>query len=137
MNLGIFGSRIVNRYDDYKRIREEILKINDIDLIVTAGEISGACEHAREIARELKIPLLLIFYDINKFHKGAFEKRSKQIVETGDFFLIFHEGKSKGTLHDLDIVKKSGKEFKYILMENCVKAKNVDLLDVEFKDLDL
>ena len=76
MNLGIFGSRILNRYDDYKRIREEILKINDIDLIVTAGEISGACEHAREIARELKIPLLLIFYDINKFHKGAFEKNS-------------------------------------------------------------
>ena len=51
MKLGIFGSRILNRYDDYKRIREEILKINE--------------------------------------------------------------------------------------MENCVKAKNVDLLDVEFKDLDL
>lgn len=133
MKLGIFGSRNLKRRKDCFLIKNEILKFqenNPIDFIVTAGEIEGACKHAREIGKELKIPLILYFYDMGKFHKGAFLKRTQQIIDQADCFLLFHDGESKGTKNELEMLKKQNKRYEYFLLE--LNIEDELFLDIDF-----
>lgn len=130
MKLGIFGSRSLNKQNVYKFIRDKIIELqknNDIEFIVTAGEIKGACKFARDICQELKITLKVYFYDYQKFNKGAFERRSKEIIKEGDYFLIFHDGQSKGTRNELVLLKKENKKYVYYRLNklDSVKAKNI------------
>lgn len=120
MRLGVFGSRSLGTKKVYERMKKEIMELNEveeIEMIVTAGEIRGACKLARRIAQELKIPLLLYFYDYERFQGGAFEHRSKQIIDSSDFFLVVHDGYSQGTKNELDMLEKANKPYVYIKIE--------------------
>jgi hypothetical protein len=116
MNLGILGSRNLVGIKIYEFIKAEIIKKNP-DLIVTSGEIKGVCEYARMIAQELKIPLLTYFYDFHKYNKGCFEKRSEQIIKNSEQILVFHDGKSKGTINEIKLLKKLNRKYEYFLIK--------------------
>lgn len=130
MKLGIFGSRSLNKKNVYKFIKDKIIELqknNDIEFIVTAGEIKGTCKFARDICQELKIPLIVYFYDYQKYFKGAFEKRSRQIMNESNYFLIFHDGKSKGTMNEMKLLDKENRRYKYYRLNklDSVKTKNI------------
>lgn len=117
MRVGVFGSRRLGSRKVYERLKEEIVKLEQIEMIVTAGEINGVCKLARQIAEELKIPLFLYFYDYLRFFKGAFERRSRQIMSSSDYFLIIHDGHSKGTMNELKMLEEAKLPYKYIKIQ--------------------
>jgi len=136
MRLGVFGSRSLGSKKVYERLKEEILRLRekeDIEMIVTAGEIRGVCKLARRAAQELKIPILLFFYDYERFQGGAFEHRSKMIINNSDFFLVVHDGYSQGTSNEVEMLEKEGKPYKYIKIE---KENSSYKLDEKLTDFD-
>ncbi len=140
MKLGIFGSRSLTELEDYNRIKEKILKrIDDIEFLIVPAEIKGACEQARLIAKELKISILLVYPNFDKYSSGAYEKRSKMIVELGDYFLAFHDGQSVGTLNDLRLVRRARKKFEYILLRESKRNPKelLENLDLELENIDI
>jgi hypothetical protein len=123
LNLGIFGSRTLKD----ERVKIIILeKIEELkpDKLITCQEPQGVSEVAQRVSKELGIPLQLHFLNF-KYFRGAFERRSKEIVKESDFFLIIHDGESKGTANEFKLVKKSGKPFSYELLEKTPYQRSV------------
>ena len=104
VKMSVHGSRSLG--DERVRIiiLEEIEK-NKVDLIVTHGEPGGVCEMARQICKEKAIPLLLHFLNF-KYLRGAFERRSKAVLEDSDVGLFIHDGESRGTQNEMILAKK-------------------------------
>ena len=106
--LSFHGSRTLK--DERVRIiiLEEIEK-HQPTTIVTHAEPEGVCELARQIAREKAIPLKLHFLNF-KYLRGAFERRSKEILRDCDFSVFIHDGRSKGTANEISLAEKMGNE---------------------------
>ena len=49
--------------------------------------------------------------------RGAFEQRSIEIVAEADYFVIVHDGQSKGTANEKKLVIESGKPYHYEILE--------------------
>ncbi len=128
MKLVIFGSRSLQGENVYKFIEEkikEVIKTNEIEYLITPGGIEGACKLSLEVAKKLLIPVKLYFYrgdtDTYKGKWGLIDdirKRTKCMIKEGDYFLLFHDGVSKGTLWDLEKVKKAGKKYEYFIVKD-------------------
>jgi hypothetical protein len=115
MKVAVFGSRTLKD----ERVKVIILeKIHELKatMIVTTQEPSGVCEVAQRVAKEHAIPLELHFLNF-KYLRGAFEHRSKEVVRVSDYFIIIHDGESKGTANELKMVKKSGKPYHYEILK--------------------
>lgn len=123
MILAVFGSRSLNSEKVLGIIEKEIITLsenNTIDYIAIPGGIQGACELASEITEKLRITTKLFYYRKNEGNVNALSSindRTDKIVQEADFFLAFHDGVSKGTMNDLKKVKKAGKPYKYIKIE--------------------
>ena len=104
--LGFHGSRGLS--DE----RVKIIILEEIDkhkpsTIVTHAEPEGVCGLVREICKDRGIPLKLCFLNF-KYKRGAFERRSKAVLESADHSIFIHNGKSKGTLNEIKLAKKMG-----------------------------
>ena len=108
MRLGFHGSRTLR--DERVRIiiLEEIEK-HKPSVIVTHAEPEGVCEMAREIAREKAIPLKVHFLNF-KYLRGAFEHRSKDVLNDSDHSIFIHDGRSKGCSNEMKLAKKMNLE---------------------------
>lgn len=108
MRLGFHGSRTLK--DERVRIiiLEEIEK-HKPTMIVTHAEPEGVCEMVRKIAREKAIPLKLHFLNF-KYLRGAFERRSKDVLNDTDYHIFIHDGRSKGTSNELKLAIKMNLE---------------------------
>ena len=42
-----------------------------------------------------------------------FEKRSKGVIESSDYTVVFHDGKSKGTSNEMKLLDKYNKPYEY------------------------
>ena len=71
------------------------------------------CEEARQISKQLCIPLKVHFIDNDKYAAGKYEHRSKAILKETDFCIFIHDGKSKGTSNEIKMCEKLGVEYKY------------------------
>jgi len=114
--LAVFGSRGLLDDRIEKIIKDTILEVSAAE-IITAGETEGVCGVARRLCSKIKMPIKLIYYNTEKYAAGAFERRSKEILKESDFILLIHDGVSKGTTHELELIKKMNKPFKYIKVE--------------------
>ncbi len=83
--------------------------------IVTTGETHGICEEARNICKELSIPLMVYWLD-KKRAAGMYDHRSRAILSDCDHCLLIHDGISKGTRNELKLVKKMQIPHNYIVM---------------------
>lgn len=123
MILGIFGSRSLKSDKSYNFIKskiEEFVKKEKIEYIVLPGGIKGACESALKILSSQLIPVKLFFYSHEASKWGRIDsirKRTKDVVNEGDYFLCFHDGISKGTLWDIELLKKKNKKYKYYIIK--------------------
>jgi len=121
--MAVFGSRSLKD----ERVKTIILeKINELNptLIITSQEPEGVCEVAQGIAKNYGYPLQLHFLNF-QYLRGAFEHRSKEIINEADYFIIIHDGKSKGTHNEKILVEKSGKPFHYEILETTKYKKSV------------
>lgn len=105
MKLAIFGSRSLFGDAVAHIIRDEIGRYDMREIsIVTSGKIAGVCKCAREIAEELSYPLIIYWAD-PKYARGMYDRRSRAILEAADRLLVIWDGKSRGTLHEIDLAK--------------------------------
>jgi hypothetical protein len=102
--LSVQGSRSLGD-ERVKTILLEIINEKNISEIITHAEPEGVCQVARELARELAIPLKLHFLNF-KYLRGAFEHRSKELLKDSDFTILIHDGVSQGTKNELSLAKK-------------------------------
>ena len=142
MKIGIFGSRSLRSKKNYKFIEKKIKEFcerNKVDFILLPGDIKGVCSSALKIASKIMIPTTLYFYDKSSSGKwnmiNSIKERTLEIIDKADYFLIFHDGESKGTLWDLERVIRARKHYKYFKVkkeEDLEDILNVkDMLDLD------
>jgi len=115
MRLAIFGSRSLKDERVRILILEEIERHNP-DTIVTSAEPDGVCGLARAIAKEKAIPLKLHFLNF-AYLRGAFEHRSKDVINDCDHMLLIHDGVSKGTANEYALTQKKGRQHTYVKLK--------------------
>lgn len=113
--VGVFGSRILKDERIKTIILEKIKEVN-ATLILTCQEPQGVSEVAQRVAKDYGYPLQLHFLNM-QYLRGAFEQRSKEIIAEADYFIILHDGESKGTANEKKLVEKSGKPYHYEIIE--------------------
>lgn len=104
MKLAIIGSRGFNDYELLKSTVDAIK--NNITLIISGGA-SGADSLGEKYADEFNIPKMIYYPDWEKYGKMAGYLRNIDIVENADVVLAFWDGKSRGTLHSINLAKAS------------------------------
>jgi len=102
--LLIFGSRTLADQRVKDVIVAEIEK-HQPSVLVTAGEPAGVCEVARELAKELAIPLSLHYLNL-KHNQGKYHHRSVNALKDCDHCVLIHDGASLGTKNELVLAKK-------------------------------
>jgi hypothetical protein len=133
--IGVFGSRKLKD----ERIKIIILeKIKELQptLILTCQEPQGVSEVAQRVCKDYGYPLQLHFLNM-RYLRGAFEQRSKEIIKEADYFIILHDGESKGTANEKKLIEKSGKPFFYEIIEPTEHDRSVGFNikeDWDFKD---
>lgn len=113
--IGVFGSRSLKDERVETIILEKIME-KKATLILTAQEPQGVCEVAQRICKKYGIPLQLHFLNM-LYLRGAFEQRSIEIVAEADYFVIIHDGQSRGTANEKKLVIESGKAYHYEVLE--------------------
>ena len=115
MKVGGFGSRSLKDERVETILLEKIKELN-ATLIVTCQEPQGVSEVAQRVSKDYGYPLQLHFLNM-QYLRGAFEQRSKEIIAECDYFIIIHDGVSKGTANEKILIEKSGKPFHYEIIE--------------------
>lgn len=113
--VGVFGSRSLKDERVKTIILEKIIELN-ATCIITCQEPQGVSEVAQRVCKDYGFPLQLHFLNM-QYLRGAFEQRSKEIIAEADYFIIIHDGISKGTENEKILVEKSGKPFHYEILE--------------------
>ena len=99
MKLAIVGSRTFN---DYPFLVQEVLKINDIEKIISGGA-RGADSLAIYYAQQNNIQFRVFLANWGQFGKKAGFIRNVEIVDYSDVILAFWDGQSKGTQHTIKL----------------------------------
>ena len=120
--LGIFGSRSLKDERVFILIAENLKR--GFTHVVTCQEPGGVSEVAQRVAKQYGYPLQCHFLNM-QYLRGAFEQRSKEIIVEADEFLVIHDGESKGTANELQLVKKSAKPYVYEILEKAEFQKSV------------
>lgn len=110
--LGVFGSRSLLG-DAVLKIIEKHVDTLHASVIVTAAEPAGVCSLAQQYAREKHFPLQVHFLQMEKYARGAWERRSDHVIGVSDAILCIHDGVSKGTYNEILRCIHFGKPFIY------------------------
>ena len=123
MKLSVHGSRTLSD-ERVKIILLEEIKEHGVTQIVTHAEPEGVCAVARQLCRDLAIPLKLHFLNF-KYLRGAFEHRSIDVLNDSDRAVFIHDGKSKGTANELKLAQKRGLPYRYEELEQTIYKSSV------------
>lgn len=137
MKLSVHGSRKLNDERVKILIMEEIDRYS-VTEIVTHAEPEGVCQAARELCKEKAIPLKLHFLNF-KYLRGAFEHRSKDVLNDADRAVFIYDGKSKGTNNERILADKMKIPYSFYEMEKTEYKSSVgfDITDEWDADFDL
>ena len=118
MKLAIIGSRnlTVTNLEDY--IPPETTEI-------VSGGSKGIDTCAGEYAHAHGLPLTEFLPDYTRYKRGAPLKRNEQIIAYADRVLVFWDGKSKGTLHSINLCRAAGKPMEIIRPEEKAAAEPI------------
>jgi hypothetical protein len=124
MNLGIVGSRSFRcNYDAEIRAKEIILsyiKSNNVNKLISGGA-DGPDKWAEDVAKENEVEIKVYLPNWDVYGKRAGFIRNKDIVEDTDLMLIFWDGKSKGTNHDICIAHRQNTPYVLFLWDKFKK----------------
>lgn len=117
MNLVVFGSRSLSGDAVRAIILDELSRYQVREVtITTSGGTPGACQVAREVAKDLKLPLLVRWADSGRYAKGAYDHRSKAILRGCDSALFIWDGKSRGTKNEVALADKMRVPYRLVTM---------------------
>jgi len=135
MKLAFFGSRSLKRRkkEVLKIIEAEIKKYNP-EVVITSGAPGGACKFVRDYCKENGVTLKLYNLDFKKYSKGAFQHRSILTIEDADYIILIHDGKSRGTRNEFNLVRKFGKLYTYHLIEIQKENTGIDIEQFDIKN---
>jgi hypothetical protein len=105
MRLAIIGSRSFTNIDLAEQVFVSFFPKGKVSLIVSGGA-KGADLIGREISKRHSIELLEFIPDWENLGKSAGFIRNRQIVESSDMVLAFHDGISRGTQNSLDVSRQ-------------------------------
>ena len=105
MRVIIAGSRDFNDYNSLERKMNVILKNQD-DVTIISGTARGADKLGERYAGENhhKLEKYPAMWDL--YGKSAGYKRNEEMAKVADSCVVFWDGKSSGTKHMIDLVKK-------------------------------
>ena len=133
--MAVFGSRSLADERVETTILEQAIE-RGATKIITCQEPRGVSEVAQRVSKKYGYPLQVHFLNM-QYLRGAFEQRSKEIIKEADFFVIIHDGDSRGTANEKKLVEKSGKPFFYQILEASKYDKSVGFnIDTEWADND-
>ena len=52
-----------------------------------------------------------------QYLRGAFEQRSKEVIQEVDYLIFIHDGISKGTKNEFALYKQTGKPYHYEVLK--------------------
>ena len=107
MNIIIAGGRDFN---DYEKMKAAVLTIypniaNENHTIIS-GCAKGADSLGIRLAKELNIQCKLFPANWTAYGKSAGYKRNVEMADNADALVAFWDGKSKGTMHMINIAKE-------------------------------
>ena len=91
-----------------------LLESKNLDLEIVSGTAKGADSLGEAYANLRKYKVKQFPADWNKFGKGAGFKRNTEMAEYADALIAFWDGKSRGTMHMINIAKKKGLQVKVV-----------------------
>lgn len=114
MKLAVVGSRNLRynfnaKYDALLLICEVIEKHN-IKHLVSGGAV-GPDQWGEEAAGNYHLSKTVYKPDWNTYGKSAGYRRNYDIINDADYILVFWDGKSKGTHHDITLARRSNKPY--------------------------
>ncbi len=115
IRLSVHGSRTLGDERIKILLLEAIDKYN-VKRIVTHAEPEGVCKVARVLCKDEAIALTLHFLNF-KYRGGAFEHRSKDVLNDSDRAIFIHDGKSKGTINEKKLAEKKNIPFDFYVLE--------------------
>jgi hypothetical protein len=119
--LAVVGSRslqnsLLARVSAQDIIRNHIRVYNVTEIV--SGGADGPDKWSEEVAHQFNIWATIYKPDWDLYGKSAGFKRNVLIINAADYILLFWDGKSKGTTHDLNLARKSGKNYELFVWKN-------------------
>lgn len=124
MKVAIVGSRSYQgsgTYKDFVLYMDWYVKSQDDVEYYISGGATGIDTYAEWYAKEKGKEIKVIKPEWDKYGKSAGFKRNLLIINEADFIVAFWDGKSKGTMHDINIAKKFNKQIKVIRRLGLIK----------------
>jgi hypothetical protein len=120
MNLAVVGSRSLKdslpaKEEAKSLVRGAILALG-VDKIVSGGA-AGPDKWSEEAADEMKIETVIYKPDWKTYGKSAGIRRNRDIINDADSVLVFWDGKSKGTSHDIMLARKNNKPYELFVWQ--------------------
>ena len=135
-HLSFHGSRSLKDERVKIIILEEIKKHNPTT-VITHAEPDGVCGIARSVCREKAVPLKLHFLNF-RYLRGAFEHRSKDVLNDSDYSVFIHDGESKGTLNERKLAEKMNIPLSYHKLRKIKHKKSVGFeIDTEWDKISM
>lgn len=114
MNLSVVGSRSLKNNDvamvEATSIMSNVIEKYDITHFISGGA-DGPDKWGEVIAASYNIPRTIHKPEWDKYGKSAGYRRNITIINDSDIVLIFWDGKSKGTSHDIMLARKAEKQY--------------------------
>lgn len=107
MRLSVHGSRSLSD-ERVKILLLEEIAAHGVTALVTHGEPDGVCRVARDLCREIAMPLHLHYLNFKR-KRGAFAWRTVAVLADCDRCIFIHDGKSKGTANELGMAIRDAK----------------------------
>jgi hypothetical protein len=113
MRVAIIGSRSITEVP-WEKLRAKIPE--DCTEIVSGGA-EGIDQAAREVAKELGVPITEFYPDYESYGKSAPVKRNEQIAQYCDMMIAVWDYRSRGTKDALSRALKAEKLIQVIVVE--------------------
>lgn len=110
----VAGCRNYNNYEEAKNYIDYCISRikSEYTLIFVSGGCKGADSLGERFANENGFLIERYEADWEKYGKGAGPLRNYKMAQTGDYFICFWDGISKGTKSMIDFAVKTGKPIK-------------------------
>jgi len=108
MKVIIAGSRGCENYEHLKECMDYWKKVHPVPTYIISGTARGADRLGERWAEEHGVDLIRMPANWDKFGRSAGYKRNEAMAEIADGLVAIWDGKSRGTMHMIEIAKRKG-----------------------------
>ena len=117
MKCVIAGSRGIDNYELLDQAFTSCVWSGKIQEIVS-GRAKGVDKLGEELARKRNLKLAIFPAEWDKYGKSAGYKRNEVMAKYTDMGIILWDGKSRGTKHMIDLLRKYDKPCEVVIVTN-------------------